>query len=122
MDETKALKKIAVRDLRLGMYIHIPLSWDAHPFLRNKFLVDSPSQIRKIVDAGITELLIDPKKSKTLPESAVRGENRRKRADHAPGRSPGNPTPHVAPEKLLEAIHDPKLPAPEKSKIVHDNA
>jgi HD-GYP domain-containing protein (c-di-GMP phosphodiesterase class II) len=27
----------------------------------------------------------------------------------------------VAPEKLLEAIHDHSLPAPEKSRIVHDN-
>jgi HD-GYP domain-containing protein (c-di-GMP phosphodiesterase class II) len=113
MDEMETLKKIAVRDLRLGMFVHIPLSWDAHPFLRNKFLVNSPSQIRKIIDAGITELLIDPQKSRFLQEPAVEVRKTPEKSQ--------KPKPQVAPKKLLEAIHDPSLPAPEKSRIVRDN-
>jgi putative nucleotidyltransferase with HDIG domain len=113
MDEKRTLKKIAVRDLRIGMYVHMPLSWDAHPFLRNKFLLSSPAQIRKIIDYGITELLIDPKMSRFSEEPA--GEAVKARGE------PEKPKSYVAPEKLREAIHDPLLPAPEKSRIVRDN-
>jgi putative nucleotidyltransferase with HDIG domain len=113
MDEAKTLKKIAVRDLKIGMYVHMPLSWDSHPFLRNKFLLSSPSQIKKIIDYGITELLIDPKKSRVLGKAAVKTEETRE--------EPEKPGPCVAPETLREAIHDPALPAPEKSRIVRDN-
>jgi HD-GYP domain-containing protein (c-di-GMP phosphodiesterase class II) len=113
MDETKNLKKIAVRDLKLGMYVHMPLSWDAHPFLRNKFHLNSPSQIRKIIEAGITELLIDPEKSRIPGNPAVEGQKIREK--------PEKRKPHIVPEKLREAIHDSLLPAPEKSRIVRDN-
>lgn len=113
MDEAKTLKKIAVRDLRLGMYVHMPLSWDAHPFLRNKFLLNSPSQIKKIIEYGITEVLIDPKKSRVLVEPSAKTVERRGELKKS--------EPFAAPEKLREAIHDPSLPAPEKSRIVRDN-
>jgi HD-GYP domain-containing protein (c-di-GMP phosphodiesterase class II) len=113
MDELKTLKKIAVRDLKVGMYVHMPISWDAHPFLRNKFLLSSPLEIKKIIDYGITELLIDPNKSQSSGEPA--GDAVKTRGE------PVKPKSSVAPEKLREAIRDSSLPAPEKSRIVRDN-
>ena len=54
------LKKVDVSQLRVGMYVHdISCDWMNHPFARNRFLVCSEEEIRKIVQAGIHDLVID---------------------------------------------------------------
>lgn len=53
-------KRIAVSQLRLGMYIHeFCGSWMEHPFWRTAFLLDDPDDLRRIIDCGITEVWID---------------------------------------------------------------
>ena len=57
------IKKIAVRQLKVGMYVHdLSCHWMDHPFARNRLMVTSEDEIRKIVDAGIHELYIDTEK------------------------------------------------------------
>lgn len=54
------LKKIDVSQLRVGMYIHdLSCDWMTHPFVRNRFLLTSEGEIRKIVQAGIHDVVID---------------------------------------------------------------
>lgn len=54
------LKKIAVKDLRLGMHLHeLCGSWMEHPFWRTKFTLKDPNDIRLIIDSGISEVWID---------------------------------------------------------------
>ena len=54
------LKKIDVSQLRVGMYIHdLSCDWMTHPFVRNRFLLTSESEIRKILQAGIHDVVID---------------------------------------------------------------
>ncbi len=56
-------KKIAVEKLTPGMYIcDLGSDWMAHPFLRSKLLINDEAQIRKIIESGIHEVYIDPKR------------------------------------------------------------
>ncbi|HEY0847327.1 MAG TPA: HD-GYP domain-containing protein [Noviherbaspirillum sp.] len=57
------IKKIDVHQLRVGMFVHdLICHWMDHPFVRNRFLLSSEEEIRKIVEAGIHEVYIDPGK------------------------------------------------------------
>lgn len=55
-----ARTRIPVRDLQIGMYVaRLDLSWFRSPLLRHSFLIEDPSQIEKLVRAGVTMVDID---------------------------------------------------------------
>lgn len=63
------------------MYIHdLSCDWMTHPFMRNRFLLTSEGEIRKIVQAGIHDVVIDSSRgldvqyAPTLAESRARTE------------------------------------------------
>lgn len=104
--------KIAVQDLKIGMYVILPVSWFKHPFLTNEFAIQSQEQIDKIIDHGITEIVVDTNKAeKTAPV-------------HDPASTPPktwSPDKLVPPE-LREAIRDKSLPPDQKSRIVYESS
>jgi HD-GYP domain-containing protein (c-di-GMP phosphodiesterase class II) len=54
------LKKVDSSQLTVGMYIHdLSCDWMTHPFIRNRFLISSEEEIRKILKAGIHDVVID---------------------------------------------------------------
>jgi HD-GYP domain-containing protein (c-di-GMP phosphodiesterase class II) len=54
------LKKVGSSQLRVGMFIHdLDCGWMEHPFVRNRFVITSDDEIRKIVAAGIRSVTID---------------------------------------------------------------
>ncbi|MBY0268112.1 MAG: HD-GYP domain-containing protein [Burkholderiales bacterium] len=54
-------RKIAVADLRVGMYVQdLNCGWMDHPFLRKEIELTREDQIARIRDAGIREVYIDP--------------------------------------------------------------
>jgi len=54
------LKKIEVKQVRLGMHIHeLCGPWMNHPFWRTKFILTDPADWRRLKESGITELWID---------------------------------------------------------------
>lgn len=60
MTESPDIKKIALEQLRPGMYVHdLDCGWLNHPFLLNRFLVADEAVVQKIADAGIRALYID---------------------------------------------------------------
>jgi HD-GYP domain-containing protein (c-di-GMP phosphodiesterase class II) len=68
-------KKIGVEQLRPGMYIaDLGSEWLAHPFLRSSFAVKDEATIRKIVEAGVHEVYIDPAKGLDVPEAPTSQE------------------------------------------------
>ena len=72
------LKKIGVDQLKPGMYIHdLNCDWMSHPFLRNRFLVTSPDEVARIVDAGIHEVYIDAELGDDVPEAPTDTDVRR---------------------------------------------
>ncbi|MCD8515518.1 MAG: HD-GYP domain-containing protein [Burkholderiaceae bacterium] len=61
------LKKIATRDVRLGMYIQgFCGSWIDHPFWRNKFVLTDPADLRLVHGCSIKEVWIDVDKGADL--------------------------------------------------------
>ena len=92
------LKRIAVADLRVGMYIQeFCGSWMDHPFWRSKFVLSSEKDLARIHSSAITELWIDVGKG----------------ADVAPGvqATTEEEAECEAEARLLAAIEPPKVRA-----------
>lgn len=57
------LKKIKIRDARLGMFLHeICGSWMEHPFWKKSFKLTDPQNLKTIKECGIDEIWIDTDK------------------------------------------------------------
>jgi HD-GYP domain-containing protein (c-di-GMP phosphodiesterase class II) len=76
------LKKVDSSQLLVGMYIHdLSCDWMTHPFVRNRFLIGKDEEIRKILEAGIHDVVIDSDKgldvqdAPTLEEAEARTES-----------------------------------------------
>jgi HD-GYP domain-containing protein (c-di-GMP phosphodiesterase class II) len=55
-----ATTRISVSELQIGMYVaRLDLSWFRSPLLRHSFLIERPSQIEKLVRAGVKMVEID---------------------------------------------------------------
>ena len=69
------LKKVDASQLKVGMYIHdLSCDWMTHPFVRNRFLIGSPVEIRKIIDAGIHDVVIDSAKGLDVEDAPTLAE------------------------------------------------
>ncbi|MDE2598617.1 MAG: HD-GYP domain-containing protein [Rhodocyclaceae bacterium] len=65
------LKKIAIADLCVGMYIHeFCGGWMDHPFWRSKFAVKDAQDLLKVRESGIAELWIDTEKGADVASDA----------------------------------------------------
>ena len=63
-------KKIAVSQLRVGMYLHgLEGSWLDHPFWRSKFLLRTEAEVQKVRATGLQECWIDPAKGDDVAPS-----------------------------------------------------
>jgi putative nucleotidyltransferase with HDIG domain len=54
---------IDVRELRVGMYVHLDLGWMSHPFPLSSFKISSAEQIAKIRSLGLKQVRWSPDKS-----------------------------------------------------------
>ncbi|MEW6678792.1 MAG: HD-GYP domain-containing protein [Pseudomonadota bacterium] len=61
--ESDTVKKVSVRLLQPGMYVHdLNCAWMDHPFVSNRFKLHSDKQVREIQALGIPEVYIDTAK------------------------------------------------------------
>jgi HD-GYP domain-containing protein (c-di-GMP phosphodiesterase class II) len=128
------LQKIRTDQLRVGMYILLPRSWTRHPFLRNRFAIKSQDQIRKIVESGITAVMVDPVRSTVpVPAEAMEAEPTMEELGHMShdGKvvDPKTQTPpdgwdpeQLKVEALTAAIEDKKLTPEEKADAVYHHS
>lgn len=58
---------ISVEQLKIGLFIHLDLSWLEHPFSFNSFKICSEDQIRVIRDLGLTTVRWNPGRSDSAP-------------------------------------------------------
>lgn len=65
--------RVDVNALKVGMYVHLDLSWMSHPFPRSSFRVESEEQIATIRGLGLGSVRWDPARS-ALRELATAGE------------------------------------------------
>ncbi|MYM69274.1 DUF3391 domain-containing protein [Pseudoduganella sp. FT55W] len=69
------LKKVDSSQLKVGMYIHdLSCDWMTHPFVRNRFLISSGEEIRKIINAGIHDVVIDSSKGLDVQDAPTLAE------------------------------------------------
>jgi HD-GYP domain-containing protein (c-di-GMP phosphodiesterase class II) len=68
------LKRIAVSDLELGMFVHkMEGSWFSHPFWKAKFLVDDADKLSTLRDSDLDGVVIDTAKGKDVPAERPSG-------------------------------------------------
>jgi hypothetical protein len=72
--ENPDLQSVTPDELKIGMYVILPLSWHQHPFLKNYFLIQSAAEIHKIKELGTQGIQIDLSKSR-LAEAHSTGES-----------------------------------------------
>ncbi|TFW09598.1 HD-GYP domain-containing protein [Oxalobacteraceae bacterium OM1] len=71
------IKKIPVGQLKVGMFVHdFNCSWMDHPFMRNKIMMQSDADLRKVFDAGIHELYIDTDRGLDVSDAPTQQEVR----------------------------------------------
>jgi putative nucleotidyltransferase with HDIG domain len=62
------LKKIAVKQLTVGMFVHgFDERWHKHPFWRSQFLIKDESRLREVQTSGIDQCWIDVSKGQDAP-------------------------------------------------------
>jgi putative nucleotidyltransferase with HDIG domain len=54
---------VDVNALKVGMYVHLDLSWMSHPFPRSSFRIEKPEQIATIRELGLKQLRWEPARS-----------------------------------------------------------
>lgn len=111
------LKKINVRDVRLGMFIHeLCGSWMDHPFWKKEFKLSDTEDLKSLKTCGIKEIWIDTVKGLDVePEvAAATQEDQQRKVDsvlHEVVNNRKKGEPHVA---LHEEI--------QRAKIIHTRA
>jgi HD-GYP domain-containing protein (c-di-GMP phosphodiesterase class II) len=72
------IKKISVRQLKVGMFVHdFSCHWMDHPFVRNRLMITSEDEIRKVIDVGIHELYIDTDKGLDVADAPTAEQARK---------------------------------------------
>lgn len=61
---------IDVRELRVGMYVHLDVGWMSHPFPLSSFRISSAEQIRTIQSLGLRQVRWSPEKSDGPPAAS----------------------------------------------------
>ncbi|MCX5820420.1 MAG: HD-GYP domain-containing protein [Deltaproteobacteria bacterium] len=110
------LRSVTPAELKIGMYVILPLAWHEHPFLKSHFLIQSEAEISKIRELGIKGIQIDLSKSRPV-EIASAGE------PQAPSASEQQkPEQKVVTDDLIATIHDESLPPRKKSRLVRQHS
>lgn len=109
---------LPVEDLKVGMFVMLPVPWHEHPFLKNAFVISSPEEIEKLRALGLEEIEVDLSRSKISRQVAPRGPGT---VPSAAEDSPGVASP-VVPEELSAAIRN-RYHAPEqRARLVVEHA
>ncbi len=101
------IKKINIKDLQKGMHVILPNNWFAHPFLKNEFVIESQSQISKIIGAGIKEVKIKVSDISSVNENSQVEKNTVIQKQES-----------VRPPELQEIIADNKITPGKKARLV----
>ena len=115
------IKLIPVTRLQAGMYVHdLNCGWLQHGFVRNRFLVASADDVRKVREIGVTEIYVDT--GRGLDPDALPAPDT---APAAPEAAPEPGPPHTAPAPAeAPAVHTPAKAASsfERAHALHREA
>jgi HD-GYP domain-containing protein (c-di-GMP phosphodiesterase class II) len=103
------LPQVKLDDLKIGMYVILPLSWHEHPFLKSHFVIQSEGEIWKLRELGLKTVQVDAAKSRR-PETP------------APLQPKKSPEKRVETTELITTIRDRSLTPENKSRIVKQHS
>lgn len=106
------IKKLKTQDIQKGMYVILPDKWFSHPFLKNEFLIESRTQINKMIKAGITEVSVKIMKDGQDKILAHKKEEKSVKKKQDP----------TLPYELQEVIADKKMTPAKKAQLVHQHS
>jgi len=112
------LKSIKTPDLKVGMYIHIPLPWYRHPFLKSSFRINSDEQIRKIIANGIHIVEFREEEVKTINKKESPQNKNIIKEINEPDIKEDNQNQAII-DDFKNVITDKSLDAPKKSQLVY---
>jgi len=113
-------KRVKARDLKVGMHVILDMPWHHHPFFRNSFVLSSEGDIRRILKAGIDEVVVDMALCEVQPPAPAVAEEP-ELSEHpekvVSSRPAWNAEPLI-PAELKEAIGNSRISPREKAGIV----
>lgn len=76
MKPATAKELIDVDDLRIGMFVHLDMSWMSHPFPLGSFKIANAEQVATIRSLGVQRVRWSPTQSDMLPPAEPTGRTR----------------------------------------------
>ncbi len=58
---------LAIKDLKVGHYINLPIGWTSHPFILNSFIIKDTKQLQILQHLGFDTISVDLSRSKVAP-------------------------------------------------------
>ncbi|QUM84156.1 HD-GYP domain-containing protein [Moritella sp. 28] len=55
---------LAIKDLKVGHYINLPIGWTSHPFILNSFIIKDTKQLQILQHLGFKTIAVDLSRSK----------------------------------------------------------
>jgi putative nucleotidyltransferase with HDIG domain len=92
---------VDVNALKVGMFVHLDLSWMSHPFPRSSFRIEKAEQIATIRELGLKQLRWDPARSVVATEPPLPQP-----ADEIAGEHPHTARPAAPPLAVFESAND----------------
>jgi len=111
-------KDYKASDLQIGMYVLLSDEWFKHSFLKNQFKIKSEKQIKKIIDCGIADVVIDMNKS----SHHVSNTYTPKATDITPPVPEKSEPVKLIPDELKDIINDKNSPPRQKAKSVYKSS
>ena len=88
---------IEVDDLRVGMFVHLDMSWMSHPFPLGNFKIANVEQVATIRSLGVQRVRWSPTQSDVLPPVERTGWTQAAELDAADHAAPAAPLPPADP-------------------------
>jgi HD-GYP domain-containing protein (c-di-GMP phosphodiesterase class II) len=110
------LRFVTAAELKIGMYVILPLAWHEHPFLKNHFLIQSETEIAKIRELGVKGIQIDPSRSRIVETTPVQETP----SPDSSGQQ--GSLQKVVTDDLITTIHDKSLTPEKKSGLVRQHS
>jgi putative nucleotidyltransferase with HDIG domain len=108
MDENNANHFVTPDQLRIGLYVHLDLSWMDHPFKFNNFRISNKAEIAQLRALGLKRLRYDPLRSdehRRETEAADQARDVAPAPDIVDDAAPPEPHHTTDRERRLQALH-----------------
>ncbi len=121
---------IALKDLKIGMFVQLPVNWTAHDFLRNSFLIRTEKQLQKLQQQNLQQVLVDfdrsqlqndalPRPTSSEPVPTPEAELMADSSDDAPTNWDSK---KLMTDELRNVLDDHRLSPEQKARSVYDHS